>query len=106
MPGIPSPTKIYKELQKLVKAMESAERRFEAVELMDKSLGAELKDLVERVRLLEKWHEQTEYAKQVLEEYKKNHPEITRQENINTKAVGLVLAALAALTAVLLATST
>ncbi len=94
MTRAPSPSALHRQLQDIVKRLEN----YEAV----------LKELGVRVDVLDRWHQDTEFAKRLLKEYQEEHPEIqpnTISNSINGKAWLAVLAALGALTAVVLALS-
>lgn len=83
----------------LLRNLEDIVKRMDAVETL-------LKELDHDVEELKGWHRETEYAKKILREYQEQHPEISPATTINGKAWAAVLAALTALTAILLASLT
>lgn len=85
----PTITTLHRQLTDLVKRMDRVEET--------------LKEHGHKVDVLERWHQDTEFAKRLLKEFEDSHPEVTKQESINTKAFLSVLAALAALTTIVVA---
>jgi hypothetical protein len=70
------------------------------MDAVEKTLG----DFGHDITVLNRWHEDTDFAKQILKEYEEQHPEaVAKQDTINTRAWVAVLAALAALTTIILA---
>jgi len=58
------------------------------------------------IEKLKRWHSDTEFAKKILKEYQDTHPEVGKNGGtLNAQAVKLVFAALAALTAYVIATT-
>lgn len=90
MPRTPSQASLHRQLQELISRMGDVE--------------ATLKEQGHGIDVLTRWKEDTDFAKKLLEDYQEKHPEANPDSTINGKAWAAVLAALAALTAILLAT--
>lgn len=88
MPKPPTTTALLRQLTDIVK-------RMDAFEVSLKEMGMD-------VAILKRWHEDTEFAKRILEEYEEKNPG-AKDTNNNGKAIVALTTALAALTAVVLA---